>query len=140
MEPEARQRRDRKVTTLPSRRAVSVKLNQSPTHTANDTKRRMPSWILGSVPCVQPPRTISCCRDVCRVRRPVRPSRARHTGQTTATHTKESRGNPRIVLTPMWVRLLDPLGISSEPFRRHFRYMKVRFRKCSFSQQILMIL
>ena len=35
---------------------------------------------------------------------------------------------------------LGAFGTSSEPFRRHFRYMKVRLRKCSFFQQILMTL
>ena len=34
----------------------------------------------------------------------------------------------------------EAFGTSSEPFRRHFRYMKVRLRKCSIFQQILMTL
>ena len=35
---------------------------------------------------------------------------------------------------------LGAFGTSSEPFRRHFKYMKVRSRKYLFFQQILVIL
>ena len=48
-------------------------------------------------------------------------------------------GSFRVTLGAL-LAYLGAFGTSSEPFRRHFKYMKVRFRKYLFSPQILMIL